>query len=173
MSTARSTFQVALTTLALALLAAPVAAQDHAQHAAHHPPAALHDSIMAPIKAMFRGMYAHDTALVRSAFVPGAQFSRPPVAGRAHGFMPLDGFLGALARPGEPWDEKIYDVEIREDGGMASVWTFFTFHLGEQFSHCGVNSFLLVRTGEGWKISGLADSSRKTGCEVEGRTRAN
>jgi hypothetical protein len=157
--------------LLVTLAAVPAAAQDHAAHASHHPAPALHDSIMAPIKAMFDGMRAHDSAMVRSAFVPGAQFSRPPEPGRAHGYTTLEQFLGAVGRPGAPWDEQIYDVEIREDGGMASVWTFFTFHLGERFSHCGVNAFLVVRTGEGWKISGLADSNRRTGCEVEGRTR--
>jgi hypothetical protein len=155
------------------LAAAPVAAQDHAGHAGHHAAPALHDSIMAPIKAMFDGMRAHDSAMVRSAFVAGGQFSRPPAPGQAHGYTTLDEFVAAVGRPGAPWDERIFDAEIREDGGMASVWTFFTFQLGERFSHCGVNAFLLVRTGDGWKISGLADSNRRTGCEVEGRTRVH
>jgi hypothetical protein len=157
--------------LVLTFAAAPLAAQDHGTHAGHHPAQALQDSIMVPIKAMFAGMRAHDSAMVRSAFVPGAQFSRPPAPGQAHGYTTLDQFVGAVGRPGAPWDEQIYDPEIREDGGMASVWTFFTFSLGERFSHCGVNAFLVVRTGEGWRISGLADSNRRTGCEVTGRTR--
>jgi hypothetical protein len=159
--------------LLLFLAAAPMAAQEHSAHAGHHPAPALQDSIMAPVKAMFDGMRAHDSAMVRSAFVPGAQFSRPPAPGEAHGYTTLEQFLGAVGRPGAPWDERIYDAEIREDGGMATVWTFFTFHLGERFSHCGVNAFQLVRTGEGWRISGLADSNRRAGCEVEGRTRTH
>jgi hypothetical protein len=159
--------------LAAVLVAAPAAAQDHAAHAGHHPAQAVQDSIMAPIKAMFDGMRAHDSTMVRSAFVAGAQFSRPPAPGQAHRYTTLDQFLGAVGRPGAPWDERIYDAEIREDGGMATVWTFFTFHLGDRFSHCGVNAFQLVRTGDGWKISGLADSNRQTGCEVEGRTRTH
>ncbi len=158
--------------LLLLLAHAPLAAQDHAGHGAHHAALTLQDSILAPIKAMFDGMRAHDSAMVRSAFVPGAQFSRPPAPGQAHRYTSLEQFLGGVGRPGAPWDEQIYDVEIREEGGMASVWTFFTFHLGERFSHCGVNAFLVVRTAEGWKISGLADSfPRETGCEIDGRKR--
>lgn len=134
--------------------------------AAQSPPPAVRDSIMVPIRAMFSGMYAHDSALVRSAFVPGAQFSRPPRPGRLHAFTSVDQFVTAVARPGEPWDEQIYNIEIQEDAGMASVRTFFRFSLGTQFSHCGVNAFLVVRTGEGWKISGLADSHRTTGCDA-------
>lgn len=143
--------------LALAgVTAAPLAAQS--------PVPAVRDSIMVPIRAMFRGMYAHDSALVRSAFVPGAQFSRPPRPGQPHAYTSVDQFVAAVGRAGEPWDEQIYDIKIQEDAGMASVWTFFRFSLGAKFSHCGVNAFLVVRTGEGWKISGLADSHRTTEC---------
>jgi hypothetical protein len=154
--------------LRLALLAAvsatPLAAQA--------PVAPVRDSIMAPIRRLFDGMRAHDSTAVRSAFVPGAQFSRPPAPGRPHAFTSVDQFVTAIGRPGAPWDEQIFDPEIREDGGMATVWTFFTFMLGDRFSHCGVNAFQLVRIGEGWKISGLADSNRRTGCETTGRTKA-
>lgn len=163
----------ALAATCLTGVAAPLAAQDHAAHAAHAVAPALRDSILAPVRAMFRGMYAHDTALVRSAFVPGAQFARPPRPGQPARFTTVDQFVAAVGRPDEPWDEKIYDAEIREDAGMASVWTFFTFHRGEAFSHCGVNAFLVIRTGEGWKISGLADSNRREGCDAAGRTREN
>lgn len=150
---------------ALAVLAgAPLAAQA--------PSPAVRDSILMPIRRMFDGMRAHDSAAVRSAFVPGAQFSRPPAPGRPHRYTTLDQFVAAVGRPGEPWDEQIFDPEVREDGGMATVWTFFTFSLGSRFSHCGVNAFQVVRTAEGWKISGLADSNRATGCETTGRTKA-
>ena len=139
---------------------------------AQAPAAPVRDSIMAPIRRMFDGMRAHDSAAVRSAFVPGAQFSRPPAPGRPHRYTTVDQFVAAVGRPGAPWDEQIFDPEIREDGGMATVWTFFTFSLGDRFSHCGVNAFQVVRTDEGWKISGLADSNRPTGCETTGRTKA-
>lgn len=149
-----------------ALLLIPLTTAPVAPLVAQAPPPAVSDSIMVPIRAMFRGMYAHDSAMVRSAFVPGAQFSRPPRPGRPHAFTSVDQFAAAVGRPGEPWDEQIYNIEIQEDAGMAAVWTFFRFSLGTKFSHCGVNAFLLVRTGEGWKISGLADSNRTTDCDV-------
>ncbi len=150
---------------ALLLTSAPLAAQ-----AEFRPSPAVADSIVTVVKTLFDGMRAHDSAMVRSVFVPGAQFSRPPAPGRTHRFTTVDQFVAAVGRPDQPWDEKFYDPEIREDAGMATVWTFFTFHRGTEFSHCGVNSIQLIRTGEGWKISGLADSNRNTGCGVEGRT---
>ncbi len=148
---------------------APLAAQNSA---AFLPSPAVADSITSVVRTLFDGMRAHDSTMVRSVFVPGAHFSRPPAPGRPHRFTTVDQFVAAVGQPGLPWDEKFYDPEIREDGGMATVWTFFTFHRGTEFSHCGVNAIQLVRTGEGWKISGLADSNRSTGCEVTGRTEA-
>jgi hypothetical protein len=154
---------------AAVLLAAPLAAQSPAPFRPTQPVA---DSLVRVVRTLFDGMRAHDTTMVRSVFVPGAQFSRPPAAGRPHRFTTVDQFVAAVGRPDEPWDEKFYDPEIREDAGMATMWTFFTFHRGTEFSHCGVNAIQLVRTSEGWKISGLADSSRNTGCEVTGRVEA-
>jgi hypothetical protein len=149
---------------ALAVLAvSPLAAQG--------PAAPVRDSIMVPIRQLFDGMRAHDSAAVRAAFVPGAQFSRPPMPGQAHRYTTLDQFVQAVGRPGVPWDEQIFDPEIREDGGMATVWTFFTFSLGDRLSHCGVNAFQVIRTDAGWRIAGLADSNRRTGCETTGRAR--
>ncbi len=62
-------------------------------------------------------------------------------------------------------DERIQDYEIRIDGNLASVWTPYSFYFDGNFSHCGVNSFQLVRMAEGWKIVYLIDTRRKEGCE--------
>jgi hypothetical protein len=42
----------------------------------------------------------------------------------------------------------------------------YGFFLGDQFSHCGVNSFQLVRTEDGWKTIHLIDTRQQAGCEV-------
>ena len=47
---------------------------------------------------------------------------------------------------------------------LASVWMDYRFYVGECFSHCGVDTFHLVRTAEGWRIVDLADARRREGC---------
>lgn len=159
--------------IALALLAAPLSAQDHA---AHPTPGwtAVHDSVMAPIKVLFDGMRAHDSTMIRSAFAPGAlmmgSFPRTGLP-TAVSFDGIDGFVTAAGRPGAPWDEQIYDPRIEIDGNLASVWVFYTFHAGTTFTHCGVDALHLIRTSAGWKISVIADTRRTTGCETAGRRR--
>jgi hypothetical protein len=62
-------------------------------------------------------------------------------------------------------DERIQFEKILIDGPMASVWTPYQFYYEGKFSHCGVNSFQLVRLEGGWKIQYIIDTRRKTGCE--------
>ena len=62
-------------------------------------------------------------------------------------------------------DERIVFDMVRVDGPLASVWTPYEFYYNGQFSHCGANSFQLVRTKNGWKIQYLIDTRRKQGCK--------
>ena len=62
-------------------------------------------------------------------------------------------------------DERITDDSIKIDGPLASVWTPYKFYYAGNFSHCGVNSFQLVKTNDRRKIQYLVDTRRKQGCE--------
>jgi hypothetical protein len=62
-------------------------------------------------------------------------------------------------------DERILAYEIRIDGPMATAWTPYEFYVNGDFSHCGVNSFQLVKFVEGWKIVYIIDTRRKEPCE--------
>jgi hypothetical protein len=44
------------------------------------------------------------------------------------------------------------------------VWGYYTFHRKNVFNHCGVDAFMLLKVGNEWKITQLADSRRTTGC---------
>jgi hypothetical protein len=62
-------------------------------------------------------------------------------------------------------DERIKFESIKIDGDLASVWTPYQFYYKGSFSHCGVNSFQLVRINNIWKIQYLIDTRRKTDCK--------
>lgn len=63
------------------------------------------------------------------------------------------------------FQETIKSYSIQVDGPMANAWTAYEFHVNDKFSHCGVNSFQLVKQEDGWKIIYLIDTRRKEGCE--------
>ena len=107
------------------------------------------DAIKRTINNMFDGMRKTDTALIRSAFSPVAILQT--IARNRDGATVIrtdavDSFVVSIARPRtEVLDERISFETIKIDGDLAIAWTPYKFYVGEKFSHCGVNSFQLVR----------------------------
>jgi hypothetical protein len=61
--------------------------------------------------------------------------------------------------------EKMPNPEVAVYSNLAIVHGRYTFHVGEKFSHCGTNTFNLVRTGEGWKIANAVSTLEMEKCE--------
>ncbi|MEP6626891.1 MAG: nuclear transport factor 2 family protein [Ginsengibacter sp.] len=62
-------------------------------------------------------------------------------------------------------DERIQFDVIRIDGALAMVWAPYKFYYRGKISHCGTDSFQLVRINGKWKIQYLIDTRRSQGCE--------
>ncbi len=56
-------------------------------------------------------------------------------------------------------EEKFSNVRIQTDGAIASVYFDFSFMMDGKVSNVGSETWQLVNTGEGWKISAMAYSS--------------
>jgi hypothetical protein len=78
---------------------------------------------------------------------------------------PMDGFIASIAGQSQGANERVFAPEVRIDGNLASVWTFYTLHVGERFIHCGYDAFQLLRVGDAWKIVNVADTRRTERCE--------
>lgn len=125
-------------------------------------------AVRSTINGLFDGMRAGDSAAVRAVFHEGAHLHTAlgPVDTTAVRTTPIDSFVEAVGRPHEKvWDERIWDVEIRVDGPLASAWVPYAFYLGDELSHCGVNAMQLVQESDGWKILSLTDTRRQD-CSV-------
>lgn len=127
------------------------------------------EAIQKTIMTLFDGMRKGDSAMVHSAFAKDAIMQT--IANNREGQMQvqsgnLTDFLKAVGTPhAEVWDERIEFGDIKVDGPMASVWTPYQFFRGENFSHCGVNSFQLYKSEKGWKIIYLVDTRRRDDCK--------
>lgn len=150
---------------AIALAASPTvaAAQDSATA-----PDAEREAVMAVVNRLFDAMRQGDTTMLRSVFHPEARLATTGMRNGSPvlGFEPVDNFARALGgKPAEQiWDERLYNEVVHIDGMLATVWTEYDFFAGDQFSHCGVDSFQLAKTSDGWKIFSLADTRRREGC---------
>jgi hypothetical protein len=124
--------------------------------------------VLAVVERLFDGMRERDTTLLGQLFDPSA---RLVATGTRDGTpyaraIPVSDFIAAVGRgEGDPWIERIYHPKVQVSDHLASVWTWYTFHVGERLSHCGVDSFQLARGADGWKIVALADTRRTEGCE--------
>lgn len=126
-------------------------------------------AVRATVQRLFDGMRAGDSSLVHSAFATDAVMYTTYSDKKGTPYVEsgtLKDFLEAVGTPHEGvWDERIHDVEIRTDDGLAQVWAPYVFYLDNNKLHCGVNAFQLVRTTNGWKIQALTDSRRREPCE--------
>jgi len=124
--------------------------------------------IRAVIAGLFEGMSKRDAKKMEESFAREAflQTVQQTDEGNIVKNTSVTGFLNGLASiPAEvELEERMLDYKINVDGGMASVWAPYEFYVDGKLSHCGVNSFQLVRFPEGWKIVYIIDTRRKEGC---------
>ncbi len=127
------------------------------------------DSVKATVNHFFEGMKIGDTALIRSTLTEGVIFQT--IARSKDGALSVktenvDDFIRFIAKEQKGnADERIEFKMVEVNGALASVWTPYSFYYKGQFSHCGANSFQLVKTDGVWKIQYLIDTRRRQGCE--------
>jgi hypothetical protein len=148
---------------ALAFLPTPAAAQAPADAEAA--------AVRAVVDRLFDGMRERDASKMTSTFHAEARLHGLGPDGSVQ-LTPASAFVASIERApaGMLLDEVLGEVEIRIDGPLASVWTYYDFFAGENFSHCGYNAFQMLKTAEGWQIVALTDSRRRDGCRQQRRT---
>ncbi len=130
------------------------------------------DSIKATINTLFYAMKNADPSLFRSVFSDSAVMQtiirdkNGKTIVKTENVQNFASFVSQLKK--DSADERIRFETIKIDGPLAIVWTPYNFYFNGLFSHCGVNSFQLVRFEEKWKIQYLIDTRRKNNCDVAG-----
>jgi hypothetical protein len=124
-------------------------------------------AIKATISQLFDGMRKSDSSMVRAVFQPHAQMQTMFMNSKTNKPQldtekSVDGFVKTIGTPHkELYDERLLSWDIKIDGVMAVVWTPYEFWLGDKYSHCGVDMYVLFKGEQGWKITYLADTRRK------------
>lgn len=125
-------------------------------------------SVERAILTLFDGMRKADTTMIHS--VIHDEMTLSTVVTLPDGRIklrtsPTSSFLQAVSASGNPvWDERISDLNIQIDGGLATAWMTYHFYRGTEFSHCGVNTMNLIKSEENWLIFSIADTRRREGC---------
>ena len=127
------------------------------------------DSIKATINTLFAAMKNGDASLFKTVFSDNAVMqtiirnTEGQTVVKTESVDEFASFVGHLKK--DSADERIRYETIKVDGPLAIAWTPYNFYYNGAFSHCGVNSFQLVRFKGKWEIQYLIDTRRKQGCE--------
>jgi hypothetical protein len=127
------------------------------------------DSVKAAVTNMFAAMKNADSAALFNSFSPTAVLQTIGRNKEGQTVVRTDNvsmFASSIGKlPKGDADERITFGAVHIDGPMASVWTPYEFYFKGNFSHCGVNSFQLVRMNGEWKIQYIIDTRRKDNCK--------
>jgi hypothetical protein len=120
--------------------------------------------VYAVVEKFFEGFNAKDTTVMRTTlfddvklFTTFTNQQGQPVAR----VEPASGLMTSIASAPVKLLEKIFEPVVQVEDGLASVWVRYEFYADDKFSHCGIDSFLMVKTAQGWKIAALADTRRR------------
>ena len=127
------------------------------------------DSVKTTINNLFTAMKNADQSLFKTVFSDNAilqTISRDKdgkTVVNSESLQEFGDFVGKLKK--DSADERISFETIKIDGPLAIAWTPYNFYFNGKFSHCGVNSFQLVRLNGEWKIQYIIDTRRRAGCK--------
>lgn len=127
------------------------------------------DSVKLAIGSLFTAMKNSDSQAILNCFADSAILQT--IARDKNGnYIVKNENLADFAKviaymPKNAADERISFDMVKVDGPLAAAWTPYKFYLSGQFSHCGVNSFQMVKMNGQWKIQYLVDTRRKQPCE--------
>jgi hypothetical protein len=123
----------------------------------------VNQEIQKPIINLFLAMKNGDAQLLKTVFSETAILQTITKDGVKN--ESIEEFTKSISKmkKGELY-ERITIEAIHSDGNLASVFTPYSFYYNGKFSHCGANSFQLVKQNEKWKIQYLIDTRRKDNC---------
>lgn len=121
--------------------------------------------IMSPINNIFDAMREHNGGKFIKQFSQGAMLERATKEDKIKQ-SDLIKFAKFITTSTKKLDEQLFNIKIIESGNLASVWTPFAFYLDGKLSHCGVNSFQLIKQNKQWKIRYLIDNAYEGDCQT-------
>lgn len=138
-----------------------------ARQYAPEPSAADRAAVLAGVEGFFTGMRARDSAGLANGFTTRATWVT--VAYR-EGKVSISrrnaaDDVGRMTRSPQDLDERwLEEPVVRVDGDVALVWGYYQFKVGGKVSHCGYDSFHMVREGGRWLLEGGVYTVRPDGC---------
>lgn len=126
------------------------------------------DKVKQVVNEFFIGLESGDSAALSSLFHSEIRLISTSLDGEKRNridVMSGDDFLQAISVPRDGiWEERVENLVVSLDQGLSNVWMDYNFYLNGELSHCGVNSFEMIKEGDNWLIVGISDTRRRKNC---------
>jgi len=121
------------------------------------------DAIAAASK-VFDAIAANEPAMIRSAMLPDARiYSVHDESASAS--VSVEEMATRVAAKGGRLERFTGPPKVLIHGRIAQVWGEYEFLVDGKFNSCGVDSFSLLRTTEGWKIAAIVYAGETKTCK--------
>jgi hypothetical protein len=124
--------------------------------------------VIAVAEAFVRAISDRDGAKLRALSLPGGSVHAVDLADDGSLWRirsrSLEDSAVTIAEDSDPLLERIWDPIAMVHGPLAMVWTPYDFWVAGEWSHCGVDIFTLVETGDGWKVSSISYTTETSDC---------
>ena len=133
-----------------------VHAQTNAEHAA----------ILETVSTVFEGINTSNGDLIRSVMAPSAiLYATSDRNGiPQYSLTTAEQFAAGVSDPNQGFVERMFETDVEVRNGIATVWAQYDFHVKGTFSHCGVDTFSLVKGENAWKIVSIVYTVERDNC---------
>jgi len=117
------------------------------------------------IDIFFEGFHERDTVKMQSVFAKEIVL-HSIAEGKYGGTLSVESAVGltqsiASIPKNVTFQEKLLAYKILVDGSLAHVWTPYEFYINGKLSHSGVNSFVLFKAKDSWRITYCIDTRQQ------------
>ncbi|MEN8153997.1 MAG: nuclear transport factor 2 family protein [Acidobacteriota bacterium] len=122
--------------------------------------------VISVVKDFFKVLEDQDSDLAKKILLPeGGNFSIREKGNKKilkhTGFNEL---ISSLGKSKKKYREIIFSPKVLVHKDIAVLWAEYKFYVDGKFSHCGVDSFSLIKIGGNWKIAGIIYTVEKSEC---------
>jgi len=113
-------------------------------------------AVLTVIQEFFDTMASKDVTGARRILIPEGRFHsvREQATGPVVQTFTNEEYLKNLAKGKQSFRERMWNPEVHIRGFIATVWTPYDFWIDGKLSHCGFDSFNLIKSDGEWKIAG-------------------
>ena len=123
--------------------------------------------VRATAEQFFLAIETKDRALLESILVPGSlNISTQALENDEIKITTLNhaSMIDLLISAENDKKERAWDETILVQGHIAVYWAPYDFHIDQEFSHCGIDSFQLVKKDGRWLISNASWTRETLNC---------